>query len=168
MFSVYYDVKIGRYQDCCRLRSDSVYSKKQRLIPTLWLFLKELNEETNVEVNIGDKEGLVSSKNKARYLPSLHGGEIQPLEGHNYEGVLVPMTKIVNVFQEVASEFRDGLKLCLRDLRVFRPLRIESLQKGLKVEIEIQENEAGILIHHNSKHQNGVLLRVSLYFSNSV
>ena len=110
------------------------------------LFLKELNEETNVEVIIGGKEGLVSSKNNARYLLSLQGGEIQPLEGHDYEGVLVPMTWVVNIFQEVASAFRAGLKLCLRDLRVFRPVRIESLQKGLKVEIECQENEDGILI----------------------
>ena len=88
----------------------------------------------------------MNSKNKARYLLSLHGGEIQPLEGHDYEGVLVPMTWVVNIFQEVASAFRAGLKLCLQDLRVFRPVRIESLQKGLKVEIECQENEDGILI----------------------
>jgi hypothetical protein len=74
----------------------------------------------------------VNSKNKARYLLSLHGGEIQPLEGHDYEGVLVPMTWIVNVFQEVTSAFRADLKLCLRDLRVFRPLRIESLPNHTK------------------------------------
>ena len=113
------------------------------------LFLEELNEAAHVEVVIGGAEGLLQTKQRASYVLSLQGGEIQPLRGHDYQGVLVPMAWVVNIFQAVIKQFRPQRNFSLSELQVFRPVRIDTLQKGLQVEIKIQEiteRDRGILI----------------------
>jgi NADP-dependent 3-hydroxy acid dehydrogenase YdfG len=93
-------------------------------------FVRELTDESHVEVVIGADAGLDSANQIDSVSWSITPTTQDFLQGHTFqETVLVPMALVVSAFRRVAEQLGQGVRL--NKLNVFNPVHI---QDGLKIQ----------------------------------